>query len=115
MKRSIIQLVGGVVILYSLMVAASTIPDLHSIPNTVNMVYYLFVPGLALTLLIRSSKTILDLLFYSIVWSFGILAFVYALESISLDPRTLPISLVVPVLTLAFVGLENIRGRTDLR
>ncbi|MDA4123740.1 MAG: hypothetical protein OK456_11225 [Thaumarchaeota archaeon] len=102
-KTPLRQLVEAAVILGSVLVMSTTLPEASDVPNVVVVLYYVLVPGYCISTAIRFTKTVEDGLFFSVVWSLALLAGVSALQSIYSNQAQVPTSLVVPVIAVLFL------------
>jgi len=91
-----------VIVLYSFLVLASTAPSLRELSNLLLVPYYLLIPGYALSSLFSESKGIVARAFNSVIWSLAILAAIISLQSIVPGSDDLPLSVIVPFLSLLF-------------
>jgi hypothetical protein len=99
------QVRNAVVVLYSGVVMATLIPGVSLVPNLAVLFYYFLIPGYFVTLLLRETSTILERLFYSIVWSLAIFASVYSIRS--LGYQALPTNLTIPALTVVLLAYDH--------
>jgi hypothetical protein len=103
------QLRNAVALVYSLIVMASTVPGFALVPHLLLLPYFLFVPGYYVTLLIRNTDSLLEMLFYAVAWSVAILLSAYSVETILPGSPLLPIQLVVPALTILLLAYDYFR------
>lgn len=96
---------------YSLLVIATVLPGVDSIPNLLIVPYYLIVPGYCITLLFRQERTALDYLLFSFAWSAALLASVVAIRSIFQSYQSIPINIVIPLLAIVFLSYDYLHGR----
>jgi hypothetical protein len=97
--RQQVRYIGTAV--YSLLVLATTVPALRIIPHTIIIPYFVIVPGYCMTFLLNRSASIVDRLFYALAWSIALLTAVVSLETFNAG---LPLSVVVPGVTLIVLG-----------
>ena len=102
-----------VVVLYSFWVMASSAPSLHELSNISLVPYYLLIPGYTLSGLLSESRGIVARAFNSIIWSLAILAAIISLQSIVPGSGDLPISLVLPLLSLLFFVFGHFHPRKN--
>ena len=101
------QLLDAAIVLYSLVVIAGVAPSFQGL-STIGLVpYYLVVPGYALTSVLSESPGPLGRGFYSVVASLALVASVSSLQSITSGSVSLPLGIVIPVLTLAFFAFGH--------
>jgi hypothetical protein len=103
---ALLQLRNAVVVIFSLIVMATVVPGFPSISKLITYPYFLFIPGYFFASLLEETGTILERLFYTLIWSVTIFGTVYSIETIMPSNQLFPISLVIPVLTLLLLGFE---------
>jgi len=103
------QFRNAAIVAYSIVVVATIIPGVHSIPGVALMPYYLLVPGYCATSLLGKSRGFIESLFFSVSWSLAIIASVVAINSLGL--ASLPLNVVVPVITVFILALLHYRTR----
>ena len=91
-----------VIVLYSFLVMASSAPSLHELSNISLVPYYLLIPGYTLSGLLSESRGIVASAFNSVIWSLALLAAIISLQSIVPGSGDLPLSLILPLLSLLF-------------
>ena len=90
---------------------ATSLPGLGSVPHSVVIPYFVFVPGFALLGAFSRRPPALEAAFYSIVFSLAISAGVYALESLYSGVSSFPLETSVPAATLALAAYAYYHGR----
>ncbi len=105
------QLRNAAIVVYSLVVAASSIPAFRDIPNTVLIPYYVVIPGYCFSLLAGRSETLSSRIFYTFGWSLALLCGVVALESLNTKAQNLPLSILIPLMTLVVFVFDYFHGR----
>ena len=65
------------------------------------------MPGYFVALLLRQTGTLLERLFYTITWSIAILLSVYSIDTITPGSQSVPINLVIPVLTIILLAYDH--------
>jgi len=93
---------------YSALVFGTTVPSLKLIPHSLIIPYFLIVPGYCITFLLNRSASIVDRLFYSLAWSLALLTAVVSLETFN---SGLPLSIVIPAVTLLVLGFNYVHDR----
>lgn len=96
---------------YSLLVIATIIPGVESISNLLIVPYYLIIPGYCITLLFRQERTAVDYLLFSVAWSVALLASVVAMKKIFPSYYSIPINIIIPLLTVVFLSYDYLHGR----
>lgn len=96
---------------YSLLVIATAFPGVESISNLFVVPYYLIVPGYCITLLFPQEGTAIDYLLFSFAWSVALLASVVAMKGIFTSYYSVPINIVIPLLTVVFLSYDYLHGR----
>ena len=102
------QLATAVVLLYSAIVIATIIPEFGRISNALVIPYYVFVPGYFVAVLLRTTGTVTERLFFTVAWSLTILAAFASLNSI-FTSQVLPLNLLIPVLTVLLLIYTHYR------
>ena len=110
LKIAALQLRNAAVVLYSVFIAATSIPEFGRISNALIIPYYLFIPGYFVTLVLRQGGTLLEKLFFSVAWSLAIVASVYSALSLSGGPA-LSESILVPLLTVLLMAYDYYRKK----
>lgn len=95
---------NAVLLFYSLAIMATTLPGSSVIPHTLVLPYYLLLPGYAFSLLLGQTEGIIRTGFFSLVWSLAIVGSVYSVTTVVSNFATVPISGVVPILTIIITG-----------
>ncbi len=111
--RQVGKLVEAGILLLSFAVMATVLPEFHEVPNTVVVLYYVVVPGYCISSVMRSTKTITEGFFFSVVWSIALLASVASFESITPNQAHIPISLIVPAVTVVFLVYGQFHRRAE--
>lgn len=96
-----------VIVAYSLGVMATILPGFNSFPGWIALPYYLVVPGYCVTILLRQNKHIVDLVFYTFVWSLAVVGSVFAVETLFQSLSSLPLGAAIPVLTMAVAAFDH--------
>ncbi|MGD0636650.1 MAG: hypothetical protein ABSA72_01240 [Nitrososphaerales archaeon] len=107
------QLRDAIVVVYSAIVIATFIPGFASVSNLLILPYFIIVPGYLVTLILRNTGTLLETIFYTIAWSTAILLSVYSIQTIVPGSGALPITLVVPALTIVLLAYIHFHKPTD--
>jgi hypothetical protein len=103
---------NAAVVLYSATIMATIIPGFVHIPSPIVIFYYFLVPGYFVMLLLRETGTLLERLFYSVVWSLAIVVSDFSIKSIyGLGYTDLPTSLIIPAITLVLMAYDHFHGR----
>src|SRR2546427_825617 len=110
-SRSWLNLRVAVILLYSGVVLVTTLPGPGRIPNNLLLPYYIFLPGYALTLVLRQADGIIQTLFFSLVWSVVVLGSVYSLTTLAPNLSAIPLSGVIPSLTVILTVYGNYHER----
>jgi len=97
------QVVEAGILLYSLAVMATVVPNIHAVPNTAVIIYFVLVPGYCISSVLRYTGTIVEGLFYSVAWSLALVLAVSALESLNPNQAQIPISVLVPAVAIIFL------------
>jgi phosphoglycerol transferase MdoB-like AlkP superfamily enzyme len=105
------QVRTGGIFLYSLLVIATALPGVESISSLLVVSYYIIVPGYCITLLFSQERTTAYYLFSSFAWSMAILASIVAIRDIFQPYDSIPINIVVPLLTVVLLSYDHLRGR----
>jgi hypothetical protein len=96
---------------YSLLVIATALPGVKSISSLLVVPYYLIVPGYCITLLFSPERTTVDYLLFSFAWGTALLASVVAIRDIFPSYDSIPINVVIPLLTIVFLSYDHLHGR----
>lgn len=99
------------IVAYSLLVMATVIPEVMRLSNVVVVPYYLFVPGYCVALLLLQGGTVIDRVFYSVVWSMVIFASLYSIQTVVPGSANLPLNVAIPVLTIVVFVYDHLHGR----
>lgn len=91
------------------MVMATVLPVVR-FSNAIAIPYYLFVPGYCVALLLQRG-TVLDRIFYSVVWSVVIFASLYSIETVVPGSAIIPLNGIIPALTVFVVVYDHSHGR----
>ena len=87
--------------LYSLVVMADSTPRFGDISNVPVILYFLFVPGFAITLLFRESYNLLERLSFSVILSLGAVLTLLAVRQMVYPSKfPLPFDVLIPVVTI---------------
>jgi hypothetical protein len=108
-KESLRQVRTGLVVIYSLVVMVTIVLGIGQISGVILVPYYVFIPGYCIALLLREVNTITEGLFYSIAWSLAAVATVYSFGTLGYG--FLPITLVIPTLTVLVVAYDHLHAR----
>jgi hypothetical protein len=103
------QLRNAIALVYSFAVMATIIPGFHLVPHLLLLPYFLMVPGYFIARLLRSTGSLLETLFYSIIWSITLFLSAYSVETILPSSQLLPIEIVVPGLTILLLAFDSLR------
>ena len=98
---------NAAIVVYSLAVMATVIPGFDLFSGVALIPYYFLIPGFCVTLLLRQAKSVLDGLFFSVAWSLAVICSVVSISALA--HSNLPISIVIPVLTILILGLVRYR------
>jgi len=90
---------------------ATVLPEAMRFSSVVVVPYYLFVPGYAVALLLLQRGTIIERVFYSVVWSMVIFASLYSIEAVVSGYAILPLNAVIPILTMIVFVYDHLHGR----
>jgi hypothetical protein len=90
---------------------ATVLPEATHISNLVVVPYYLFVPGYSVALLLLQGETVIDGVFYSIVWSVVIFASIYSMGTVVPGFSIIPLNLIIPTLTVIVFVYDHFHGR----
>lgn len=95
------KLLSGFIVLYSIVVIASSTPTFGDISNVPVIVYFMFLPGLAMTLLFNEGYGILEKLSFSVLLSLGAVLTLLAIRNM-LAPLSfpLPFDVTIPLFTI---------------
>ncbi|MDA4117656.1 MAG: hypothetical protein OK455_04855 [Thaumarchaeota archaeon] len=93
---------------YSLLVLATTVPALKGIPHTVILPYLVIIPGYCMTFLLNRDASAFDRVFFAIAWNLALITGVVSLETTN---PGLPLSVVIPGVTLAVLGYNYVHDR----
>ena len=85
---------------YSLLVMATVLPRAMRFSNVFVIPYYLFVPGYSVALLLLQRGTVIDRIFYSVVWSMVIFASLYSIGTVVSGFAIIPLNAIIPILTM---------------
>ena len=96
---------------YSLLVMATVLPGAMRFSNVVVIPYCLFVPGYSVALLLLQEGTVIDRIFYSVVWSIVIFASLYSIGTVVPGFAILPLNAVIPILTMIIIVYDHFNGR----
>ncbi len=96
---------------YSLLVMATVLPEAMRFSNVVVVPYYLFVPGYSVALLLLQRGTVIDRIFYSVVWSMVIFASLYSIETVVPGSTVIPLNVIIPYLTIIVFVYDHFQGR----
>jgi len=99
------------IVCYSLVVIATVLPETVHISDAVVIPYYLLVPGYSVTLLLLPKGTVLDRIFYAVVWSLVIFASIYSIETVVPGSAIISLSVIIPVLTMVVFVYDHLHGR----
>lgn len=98
-------------ILYSLAIVASATPVLSNISNIPVVIYYLFVPGYSLILLLNEKYDVLDRFAYSILFGPTFVLVIFSIRQIFVGVA-LPFNIIIPTLTIAMSVYHYLRPGT---
>ena len=98
------RLRDALILLYSFAIMATVIPGFSALPHTVIIPYFIFIPGYVFSLAFRQSEGITQTIFYSLVWSVAALAGVYSVLSLTPRLSTVPLSGVIPTMTIILLA-----------
>jgi len=101
------QLRNAGIVVYSIIVLATIIPNIPNVPGVILMPYYLLVPGYCVTTLMEKKQAFIERLFFSVCWSLAIIASVVAINSLNL--ASLPLNAAVPVITVFILAIVHFR------
>ena len=87
------------------------LPGVNSISNLVVVLYYIVVPGYSITLLFGQEGTAADHLLFSFAWSTALLASVVSIRDIFPSYDSIPVNVVIPLLTIVFLSYDHLHGR----
>jgi hypothetical protein len=90
---------------------ATVLPQAIRFSNVVVVPYYLFVPGYSVALLLLQRGTVIDRIFYSVVWSVVVFASLFSVESVVPGSTIIPLSVVIPILTMVVFVYDHFHGR----
>lgn len=95
------KLLSAFIVLYSIGVIASSTPTFGDISNVLVIVYFMFLPGLAMTLLFKEGYGILERLSFSVILSLGAVLTLLAIRDM-LTPSNfpLPFNVIIPLFTI---------------
>jgi hypothetical protein len=96
---------------YSLLVMATVLPETMHFSNAVVVPYYLFIPGYSVALLLLQRGTVIDRIFYSVVWSMVIFASLYSIETVVPGSTVIPLNVIIPYLTIIVFVYDHLQGR----
>ncbi len=99
------------ILVYSIVVAASTIPSLHQIPSALSVPYFILVPGYCLSLVVNRQEPLAGRLFYTIGWGIALISGVAAVESLNPLQQSLPLSIVIPLITVILLVSDYLHER----
>jgi len=102
---------NAAIFLYSMLIMATTLPGFDRIPHTIILPYFIILPGYALSMVLRQAEGIVQTFFYSLVWSVVILGSVYSLTTLSSSLSAIPLSALIPVLTVILTAYSYYHGR----
>jgi hypothetical protein len=106
MKLALVQTRNAFVVVYSIFVMATVIPEfLPSGSKLIVLPYFLLVPGYYIASLLDSGGKLMDRIFYTFSWSVATYVGVYALSTI-VSGSFLPITLIVPLITIVLLTYE---------
>jgi hypothetical protein len=94
------RLRSAVLFLYSIAVMTTILPGFNVIPHLAVMFYFLLFPGYAFSLILGQANGIIQTAFYSLVWSVAILGSIYSLGTVTPALSKIPVSGIIPVLTI---------------
>jgi hypothetical protein len=100
-----------VIVTYSLLVMATVLPEAMHFSNVVVIPYYLFVPGYSVALLLLQRGTVIDRIFYSVVWSVVIFASLSSMETVVPGSSVIPLNIMIPILTIIVFVYDHFHGR----
>ena len=101
----------AVIVAYSLLVMATVLPETIHFSNAVVILYYLFVPGYSVALLLLQRGTVIDRIFYSVVWSVVIFASLSSMETVVPGSTIIPLNVMIPILTIVVFVYDHFHGR----
>ena len=95
------RIVTAVIILYSVFVLSSATPRFANVSNIPVILYFLLVPGFAMTLLIREEYTLLERIAFAILLSLGpVLTLLATREMFYPANFPLPYDVIIPIFTI---------------
>jgi hypothetical protein len=97
------KLVSGFIVLFSLLVISSSTPRFGNISNILVILYFMFLPGLAMTLLLKESYNLVERLSFSVILSLGSVLTLLAVRQMiaGIDISfPLPYEVIIPVITI---------------
>jgi len=100
-----------VVLLYSVTVMATILPGFGRISNALILPYYIIIPGYAFSQILRQTEGNIQTLFYSLIWSVAILVSFFSLATVAPSLSSVPLSGVIPILTIIFTVYSYYHGR----
>jgi len=99
------------IVAYSLVVMATVLPEAVHIPNAIVIPYYLFVPGYSVAQLLLQRETVIERLFYSVVWSMVVFTSLFSIETVLPGSSIVPLNGVIPILTILVFVYDHFHGR----
>ena len=95
------KVLSGLIVLYSVAVMAGSTPTFGDISNIPVIIYFMFLPGLAFSLLLRETYGILERLSISVIFSLGaVLTLLAVKEMVYPTNFPLPYEVIIPVITI---------------
>jgi len=106
------KLIAGFIVLYSLVVIASSTPRFGDISNVPVILYFIFLPGFSITLLLKEDYSLIGKGAYSIILS---LAAVLTLLTIQQFASPLPFQIIIPSITIVITTCYYFFRTNDIK
>ncbi|MGI0091321.1 MAG: hypothetical protein ACREBS_06390 [Nitrososphaerales archaeon] len=99
------KLVSGFIVIYSLLVMASSTPRFGEISNVPVILYFMFLPGLAMTMLFKESYSLLERFSFSVILSLGAVLTLLAIRQVIYPSNfPLPFEVIIPLITILIIS-----------
>ena len=104
----------GLVVLYSLVIIASSTPAYGDISNVIVVFYFLLIPGYVVTLYLKEDYALLQRLSYSVLFGLALVLTIFAIRNETSNAFPLPFDVVIPASTILLVLLNYYRNRFSI-